>query len=70
MLYTGKSLDELIASRQISGEDARNILKAFYYSLDLSSKSKMGINQAVRSYYELRRVVLGRKPQIIRASVE
>ena len=70
MGFAGKNPDELIAFGLESGQDAHDLLKLFYNSLDLASKTKMTIYQAVRSFYGSNRVVLGRKPRTFRASVE
>ena len=68
--FTGKEPDELVASGRESGEYAHDLLKMFYNSLNLASKSKMAVYQSIRSFDGANRVVLGRKPRTFKASAE
>lgn len=68
--FTDKSADELVILGKKSGEDAHDLLKRFYNSLDFASNTKMRIYQTIRSFYRANGVVLGKKPKTYRAVVE
>ena len=68
--FAGRSSDELVELGKGNPEDAHDLLKMFYNSLDLASTTRMRIYQTVRSFYRANGVVLGKKPRTFRAVVE
>lgn len=68
--FAGKSSDELVDLGKESAENAHDLLKMFYNSLNLASNTKMTEYQALRSFYRANGVVLSRKPRTYRAVVE
>lgn len=68
--FAGGNPDELIDLGRKGVEDAHDLLKMFYNSLSLASKTKMTMYAALRSFYRANGVVLSRKPRTYRAAVE
>jgi integrase/recombinase XerD len=68
--FAGMSPDELVRLGRRSAEEAHDLVKMFYNSLELASKTKMTVYQAIRSFYASNHVSLGRKPRTFRAVVE
>ena len=68
--FAGRGPDELVDLGRKSVEDAHDLLKMFYNSLGLASKTKMTMYAALRSFYRANGVVLSRKPRTYRAVVE
>lgn len=68
--YTGMDPDQLCDLGKQDSERAHTLLKRFFNSLRLASKTKMMIYQTIRSFYRVNNVILGRKPRTYRAAVE